>query len=183
MIRLVVIATLALGLFAAPQSGFAQDGAKPVLTIDWLAFLRETQYGRRLAAEFQAEKDALQAEWDRIELELSQEEEELVRQRQIVSAEEFRALSKAFDQKVVAVRREQRERRAELPEKEMAYSRALLQAAGPILFELVQQNGASVLIDKRNVLVNLSSVDVTRQAIQEMDRRIGDGTTQSPTAE
>jgi Skp family chaperone for outer membrane proteins len=183
MIRLVVIATLALGLFAAPQSGFAQDGAKPVLTIDWLAFLRETQYGRRLAAEFQAEKDALQAEWDRIELELLQEEEELVRQRQIVSAEEFRTLSKAFDQKVVAVRREQRERRAELPEKEMAYSRALLQAAGPILFELVQQNGASVLIDKRNVLVNLSSVDVTRQAIQEMDRRIGDGTTQSPTAE
>jgi Skp family chaperone for outer membrane proteins len=183
MIRLVVIATLALGLFAAPQSGFAQDGAKPVLTIDWLAFLRETQYGRRLAAEFQAEKDALQAEWDRIELELLQEEEELVRQRQIVSAEEFRNLSKAFDQKVVAVRREQRERRAELPEKEMAYSRALLQAAGPILFELVQQNGASVLIDKRNVLVNLSSVDVTRQAIQEMDRRIGDGTTQSPTAE
>jgi len=68
-------------------------------------------------------------------------------------------------------------------QKEMAYSRALLQAAGPILFELVQQNGASVLIDKRNVLVDLSSVDVTRQAIQEMDRRIGDGTTQTPTAE
>ncbi len=183
MIRFVIIAALALGLFAAPPRGMAQDGAKPVLTIDWLTFLRETQYGRRLAAEFQAEKDALQAEWDRIELELSQEEEELVRQRQIVSAEEFRALSKAFDQKVIAVRREQRERRAELPEKEMAYSRALLQAAGPILFDLVQQNGASVLIDKRNVLVDLSSVDVTRQAIEEMDRRIGDGRTQTPTTE
>jgi len=115
MIRSLVIVSLACCLGLTPMQVPAQDGVKPVLTIDWLTFLRETQYGRRLAAEFQAEKDALQAEWDRIELELSQEEEELVRQRQIVSAEKFRALSKAFDQKVVAVRREQRERRAELP--------------------------------------------------------------------
>lgn len=181
MIRRLVIYALMCCLFLPPMQGAAQDATKPVLTIDWVTFLRETQYGRRLAAEFQAEKDALQAEWDRIELELSQEEEELVRQRDLVTPEQFRALSKAFDQKVVAVRREQRERRAELPEKEMAYSRALLQAAGPILFELVQQNGASVLIDKRNVLVDLSSVDITRQAIQEMDQRIGDGTSTTTT--
>ena len=163
--------------FAAPVHG--QEAAAPssVLTVDLEKIARESDYGQRVNGLYQAEILTLQSQAKQVEGELIAEEQELVAQRDIVSPEEFKELSQAFDRKVVAIREDQNSKQSELQAKQRDDQRNLLRLIAPILYEIVSARGASVLIDRRNIVLDLSSVDITDEAIAKMNETLGDGST------
>lgn len=163
--------------FAAPVHG--QEGAAPssVLTVDLEKIARESDYGQRVNGLYQAEILTLQSQAKQVEAELIAEEQDLVAQRDIVSPEEFKELSQAFDRKVVAIREDQNSKQSELQAKQRDDQRNLLRLIAPILYEIVSARGASVLIDRRNIVLDLSSVDITDEAIAKMNETLGDGST------
>ena len=163
--------------FAAPVHG--QEAAAPssVLTVDLEKIARESDYGQRVNGLYQAEILTLQSQAKQVEAELIAEEQDLVAQRDIVSPEEFKELSKAFDRKVVAIREDQNSKQSELQAKQREDQRNLLRLIAPILYEIVSARGASVLIDRRNIVLDLSSVDITDEAIAKMNETLGDGST------
>ncbi len=163
--------------FAAPVHG--QEAAAPssVLTVDLEKIARESDYGQRVNGLYQAEILTLQSQAKQVEAELIAEEQDLVAQRDIVSPEEFKELSQAFDRKVVAIREDQNSKQSELQAKRREDQRNLLRLIAPILYEIVSARGASVLIDRRNIVLDLSSVDITDEAIAKMNETLGDGST------
>lgn len=163
--------------FAAPVHG--QEAAAPssVLTVDLEKIARESDYGQRVNGLYQAEILTLQSQAKQVEAELIAEEQDLVAQRDIVSPEEFKELSQAFDRKVVAIREDQNSKQSELQAKQRDDQRNLLRLIAPILYEIVSARGASVLIDRRNIVLDLSSVDITDEAIAKMNETLGDGST------
>lgn len=163
--------------FAAPVHG--QEAAAPssVLTVDLEKIARESDYGQRVNGLYQAEILTLQSEAKQVEAGLIAEEQELVAQRDIVSPEQFKELSQAFDRKVVAIREDQNSKQSELQAKQRDDQRNLLRLIAPILYEIVSARGASVLIDRRNIVLDLSSVDITDEAIAKMNETLGDGST------
>ena len=163
--------------FAAPVHG--QEAAAPssVLTVDLEKIARESDYGQRVNGLYQAEILTLQSEAKQVEAELIAEEQDLVAQRDIVSPEQFKELSQAFDRKVVAIREDQNSKQSELQAKQRDDQRNLLRLIAPILYEIVSARGASVLIDRRNIVLDLSSVDITDEAIAKMNETLGDGST------
>ena len=163
--------------FAAPVHG--QEGAAPasVLTVDLEKIARESDYGQRVNGLYQAEILTLQSQAKQVEAELIAEEQDLVARRDIVSPEEFKELSQAFDRKVVAIREDQNSKQSELQAKQRDDQRNLLRLIAPILYEIVSARGASVLIDRRNIVLDLSSVDITDEAIAKMNETLGDGST------
>ena len=165
--------------FAAPVHG--QEAAAPssVLTVDLEKIARESDYGQRVNGLYQAEILTLQSQAKQVEAELIAEEQDLVAQRDIVSPEEFKELSQAFDRKVVAIREDQNSKQSELQAKQRDDQRNLLRLIAPILYEIVSARGASVLIDRRNIVLDLSSVDITDEAIAKMNETLGDGSTRT----
>ena len=163
--------------FAAPVHG--QEAAAPssVLTVDLEKIARESDYGQRVNGLYQAEILTLKSQAKQVEAELIAEEQELVAQRDIVSPEQFKELSQAFDRKVVAIREDQNSKQSELQAKQRDDQRNLLRLIAPILYEIVSARGASVLIDRRNIVLDLSSVDITDEAIAKMNETLGDGST------
>jgi len=163
--------------FAAPVHG--QEAAAPssVLTVDLEKIARESDYGQRVNGLYQAEILTLQSQAKQVEAELIAEEQDLVAQRDIVSPEEFKELSQAFDRKVVAIREDQNSKQSELQAKQRDDQRNLLRLIAPILYEIVSARGASVLIDRRNIVLDLSSVDITDEAIAKVNETLGDGST------
>lgn len=163
--------------FAAPVHG--QEAAAPssVLTVDLEKIARESDYGQRVNGLYQAEILTLQSQAKQVEAGLIAEEQELVAQRDIVSPEQFKELSQAFDRKVVAIREDQNSKQSELQAKQRDDQRNLLRLIAPILYEIVSARGASVLIDRRNIVLDLSSVDITDEAIAKMNETLGDGST------
>jgi Skp family chaperone for outer membrane proteins len=161
---------LALALLISAGAGaFAQESSGAVLTVDLERVLRETAIGKAAQLRLENETKALQAENRRIDAELEAEEKALTARRGSIPAADFRALAEAFDAKVEKLRTEQDAKGRALTEQREVERQKILQAAVPVLAELLAQKGGDVIIEKSAVILSFDRNDVTTAAIQAID--------------
>jgi Skp family chaperone for outer membrane proteins len=177
---------LALSLCGAGAAG-AQDVItvpSPILTIDQERLFAETQLGRQSSNEIAAAAEALAAENRRIEEELRAEEIALTERRGMMSAEEFSALADEFDQKVQAFRASQDAKARALAEREAEARQLFFGEVGEILSEIVREEGAVVILDRRAVFLSADRIDITDEAIARINAaaEAGDGDAPAPGA-
>lgn len=179
-------ALLALGLLAGPvaMAQQVQPGAgeaslpqAPILTLDRERLLSETRFGRAVEAQFQQDSETLIAENLRLEQALEAEERALTDQRPTLPAEEFRKLAEEFDTKTEAIRAAQDAKSRAITSRRDAERQRFLQAAIPVLAELMRDTGAVAIFDKEMVILSLRGVDITDEAIARIDAVLGDGAT------
>lgn len=170
-------------LAMAPLGAVAQEGSpapagevqSPILTIDVERLLAETRFGRRLAEDLQARADALDAENERLRLELVEEERSLTERRPSMEGEAFRVEADAFDSRVQRIRAEQDAKQEALAASVEEDRRTFLNAATPVLGRLMIESGAAVILNRRDVFLSASLVDITDEAIAAIDAELGDG--------
>jgi Skp family chaperone for outer membrane proteins len=181
---LVLLAMVLAGPLVMPRPLVAQDGLpalelgsiqSPVLIIDVERVFAATLYGQRVNAELAAQAEALAAENRRIEADLTAEEQDLTRRRATLAPEVFRAEAQAFDEKVQGIRDAQDAKERALNEALAQAQDAFLQAATPVLGQLMQQSGAVVILDRRTVFLATGAIDITDEAIAAIDAGLGDG--------
>jgi len=170
------------GFFAAcfwhtPVSAQTTDVLQfPILTIEAERLFIESEFGQRVAEEREAESAVLSAENRRIEAELTAEEQDLTERRGTMEPEAFRALADAFDEKVQQIRQIQDAKARALNQNGEADRVAFLQAAAPVLEQLMQETGAAVIIERGSVFLSRNATDITNTAIERINAAIGDGT-------
>ncbi|WP_297773437.1 OmpH family outer membrane protein [uncultured Roseovarius sp.] len=177
-----LVAVLALapgGLLRAQQMGVIQSD---VLVIDPERMLIESDYGKRLQAELQAERERLIAHNERVAAELEAEEQALTGLRATTPASEFRALADSFDQKVEELRLESERKSRELERRRDMVPAQFMRVVQPVLNELLREANAMVMIDARAVMLHTGAADVTDLAIARVNERIGSGPKVPPKA-
>lgn len=146
-----------------------------VLILDFDKFYLSSAFSSRIDAEIQAEIQIIRTENDKIVEELEAEERRLTDLRATLSADEFQEMAEAFDEKVQALREEPIEKERELLERRANARQYFLQAAQPILQQIMSETGASVIIDRRNVIMHASTRDITSLAIARTDAVLDQG--------
>ncbi|KGM88700.1 periplasmic chaperone for outer membrane protein Skp [Roseovarius mucosus DSM 17069] len=157
---------------SAQQMGVIQSD---VLVIDPERMLLESDYGKRLQAEIQAERDRLIAYNEKVAQELEAEEQRLTALRSTTPANEFRELADAFDQRVEELRLESERLSRELERRRELIPIQFMRVVQPVLTELLNEANAMVMIDGRTVMLHTSASDVTELAVQRINARIGVG--------
>lgn len=170
--------------FALPAALGAQTAERaplrtPVLVIDYEGLFNRSLFGRRVAAEIQAEGRALVEENDRIEAELTAEELLLTSQRDEMAPDAFRALADAFDDKVQRMRAEQDAKARAVGQGREAELRLFRELVTPIIASVMQETGALVVLDRTQAIVWAEALDVTGLVLEKADAAIG----ASPAAE
>ena len=160
--------TVALAL-CSPATAQEAAVSSPILIIDQNRLFVESAFGKASIARERAFLDALKTENKRIEAELVAEEQALTELRSGLSATDFSARAEAFDKKVEQIRTEQDSKVAGLTEQRDADRKAFVQAVGPIVAELLAEQGAAAILDKSTVILSLSAIDVTDEAIAKVD--------------
>ncbi|NHB77356.1 OmpH family outer membrane protein [Rhodobacter calidifons] len=141
----------------------------PILTLDQDRLFLESDFGKAVIARERADTSALEQENRRIEAELIAEEQALTEARATLSAEEFSARAAAFDAKVERIRDEQDAKARRLTERRDQDRKAFLEVAVPVLGALLGDSGATVILEKSQVILSLSAVDVTDEAIRRVN--------------
>jgi Skp family chaperone for outer membrane proteins len=159
---------LSLALFGAGPL-VAQDAGLVILTLDQERLFLESDFGRAAAGREEIALRALEVENKRIEAELVAEEQSLTELRKTLSAEEFARRATEFDQKVERIRTEQDQKARDLTRNRDAERQEFLRLAVPVLGELMGDKGAVAIIDKAALILSLSSVDVTDEAIARVN--------------
>ncbi len=176
---LLRVAGLILGLASAGLSGpvVGQEAAPPmaVLTLDQNRFFAESAFGRAVLAREAADTSALAAENLQIEQTLEAEERDLTTRRANLPAAEFTLLATEFDTRVEEIRTAQDAKSRAIGQRREDDRQRFLQAAVPVLGELLTEAGAAIIVDKATVILALSSLDVTDEAIAKVDAALGDG--------
>jgi Skp family chaperone for outer membrane proteins len=168
---------LLLAVQSPAQDLAPEDPVAQILVVDRARMFAESAFGKASLERERIAATALEDENAGIQAELVAEEQDLTLLRQTLSAAEFSARATAFDAKVEQIRAEQDAKARDLTrireEDGMAFQRAAL----PILGELMTAMGAQVLLDRSAVILSLSSVDVTDEAIARVDAALGAGAT------
>lgn len=167
---------LALCLLVAPAAILAQDivPRAPVLTIESDRVFAGSQFGRKIAEQIATQRSALAAENRKILAELTAEEIALTNQRELLTPEDFLVLTDAFDEKVTRLRREQDAKQRALEQSSDTAREQFFQAARPILEQIMRDSGAAVMIERRNVVLDVSGINITEIAIAKIDATLLD---------
>lgn len=153
------------------------DLVSQILIVDRARMFTESAFGQASIERERIAATALETENAGIQAELVAEEQDLTVLRQTLSAAEFSARATAFDEKVERIRAEQDAKARDLARIRDDDGKAFQRAALPILGELTASLGAQVLLDKSAVILSLSLVDVTDEAIARVDAALGAGAT------
>ena len=172
------MALLAMGHVNAQQIEFA---AGRTLVVDTLQLFNKSQFGIRAAQQLEIQGAQLAEENKGKEIALSEEEKQLTALRATMTAEKFRILADEFDQKVQTTRAEQLAKTQALSTQIETQRNTFLNAAAPILQALMLDVGATVLLERRNVVLSTNTADITAIAIAQIDGVLGDGS-QSATS-
>lgn len=141
-----------------------------VLVLDQASLFTASKLGQDILVLEQSEQIQILEESQLITLELQAEETALTEQRAIMPNDDFRVLADAFNEKVETIRASQIAiDDAHLKDIE-ARRRAFFQYIVPFLAELLKTHGASVIIDRRSVLLFDKSLDITAETIALLDK-------------
>lgn len=155
--------------------GQSEQVIAPLLTVDIEQLFSRSEFGQRIAQEYNDERETLATENRRIADALREEELALTAQRSTMAPSIFRSEAEAFDVKAQAIRRAQDAKAAALDVMLSDGREQFLNVTRPVLGQLMVDYGAVAILDRRSVLLSLSSVDITDDAVARIDATIGDG--------
>ncbi|MEO0999255.1 MAG: OmpH family outer membrane protein [Pseudomonadota bacterium] len=167
--RAVVLAALA-ALLALPVAAQQRTSPLSILLIDRDAVLSGSIPGRRLLEAEEAAKDALLEESQALSEALEAEERALSAQRAEMAPEDFAPLAAAFDEKVIAARRAQDEKAAQLARQIEANRRVFFEEVNRATAAVMQSYGASAVLDLRTVVVAAGGLNITGDVIGRLNR-------------
>ncbi len=176
------LALLCAGALAAPAqeppAEPAGQGGAPaeapvlhvaVLTLNQERLFRESLWGKAALQRAEAEAQALAAENRRIEDALEAEERSLTDRRATMEPAAFAAVAAEFDTRVEAIRAAQDGKSRTLTRQLDEDRQAFFTAATPILGQILRDTGAVAILADTSVVLSLSAIDVTDDAIARMD--------------
>ncbi len=163
----------------AQENNVGETNVSSVLTIDISRIARETKYGRRVFKDFENARSELIKNNTIIQNNLEAEEQSLVELRKTLPADEFRKLAVEFDERANSIRKERAELENTLFEMRDENINELLKLSVPILQEIMLSNNATIIVDRRNVVLSNPMIDITEKAIGLINNYLGDGTKNS----
>ena len=170
----VWLGAFAVFLLLSVQGAAAQELATPLLTLDQDRLFLESDFGKAVVERERVASQALEQENRQIEAALVAEEQALTEARATLSAEEFATRAEAFDAKVVQIRTEQDAKARRLVEGREADRTAFLKVAVPVLGEILGDKGATAIMDKAQLILSLSAIDITDEAISRVNAALAE---------
>ena len=159
----------------AQETKVGEARASSVLTIDISRIARETQYGQRVFKDFEKAQSELVENNTTIQNNLEAEEQSLVELRKTLAPDEFRKLAVEFDERANSIRKERAELENTLFEKRDENISELLKLSVPFLQEIMLNYKATVIVDRRNIVLSNPMIDITEKAIELINDNLGDG--------
>lgn len=150
----------------------AQDNAPVILIVNQAALLSQSQAGQNIAEQMAALQETVNGELQAEAEAITKEAEDLQAQRDLVSEEVFLERARAL---AVRERSFPAFREVKLRELQLTQQRALAEigrALQPILQEVVEQRGATLLLDRSAVMYNSADTDITADVMARLNEKL-----------
>lgn len=155
---------------AEPQQG--GPAVSQYLVVDLNRILREAAAVQALQQQVGAAREAFQAEIRQREESLRQRDQELARERPQLTPEEYETRRSQLAQELTQLQSDVQERRRQLDQAMNEGMRQVQAVLLPILQQLTEERGASILISKTSIVLVRPELEITDQALSRLDETL-----------
>jgi Skp family chaperone for outer membrane proteins len=185
-----LMAALALGFAALPA--VAQQPAKPkaapkteaaqaesgeqlklvIAVIDMDAIRRDASAAKAVREQVTERRKAFEAEVQKDEETLRAANEELGRQRTVLSPEAFNEERRKFEQRLIEVQRSVQQRKVEIDRAQNEAMNQISRALGEVISEMATEYGLTLVLRKDQVVLVAKPLEITHIALERLDKKL-----------
>jgi Skp family chaperone for outer membrane proteins len=155
-----------------PRSALAELPASVVAVVDVQFILQEAAASRSIQKQLEAQRETYQNEISKQEDRLRAVEQELNRQRSVLSPDDFAQKRREFEQQVADVQRTVQARKRVL---DQAFNESMTKVRDTVLqivTEVAGEQKATLVLAKQQVVLAEKSLDLTSAVLERVNRKL-----------
>ena len=168
-VSLLLVSAAVLG--AKPNPALAQEGTV-IAILDMERILSESQAAKDLREEIDKQRQVHQTRLSEQENALRAADQELARQRAVLSAEAFAAKRKELQDQAMGLQQEFLARQKEMEE---LFGKGIVQvrnALAEVAKEIADERGINLILLKATIILASRELDITEEALRRLDERL-----------
>jgi len=164
-VKLFVITFLILGYTNSKTSAETN-----VVYLDLKIIMNESVAGKKAQDYLAKQHENNLADFKKTAEKLKKEEMDLIAKKQVMEKEKYKEEIEKLRSKAASFAKERREKTEKLAKTRMKARNDLLSAIKPLLEKYSNENGVDLVIDKKNVIIGKSNIDITSIIIKELNQ-------------
>ena len=167
------IRSLLLLIFFIFFSKISLSHEKSIVYIDLNKIMRNSIAGKSITLQLESKHKKNISKFKIIEEQLKKEESEIISQKNLLTKEEFEKKIIDLRDKANKFRKERNSNIDNLNNQRLEATSKMITLVTPLLSEFSDKNSISLIIDKKNIIIGKSLLDITDDILKIIDEKIG----------
>ena len=167
------IRSLLLLIFFIFFSKISLSHEKSIVYIDLTKIMNNSIAGKSITSQLENNHKENISKFKNIEEELKKEEAEIISQKNVITKEEFEKKIINLRDKANKFRKERNDNINNLNNQRLEATSKMITLVRPILSEFSDKNSISLIIDKKNIIIGKTLLDITDDILKIIDEKIG----------
>ena len=167
------IRSLLLLIFFIFFSKISLSHEKTIVYIDLNKIMNNSIAGKSITSQLENNHKKNISKFKNIEEELKKEEAEIISQKNVITKEEFEKKIINLRDKANKFRKERNDNINNLNNQRLEATSKMITLVRPILSEFSDKNSISLIIDKKNIIIGKTLLDITDDVLKIVDEKIG----------
>jgi len=143
-----------------------------IVYLDLNSIMANSIAGKSISSQLEANHKKNISNFEKIEEELKREEAEIISQKNVISKEKFEKKIMDLRDKANKYRKERNDNINNLNNQRLNATEKMISLIRPILSEYSEKNSISLIIQKRNIVIGKTSLDITDDILKIVDEKI-----------
>ena len=170
---MIKVKSLLLLLFFIFFSKISLSEENKIVYVDINKIMNNSVAGKFISSELEKNHKKNIAKFKKIEEELKKEEVQILSQKNVISKEEFEKKIISLRDKANNFRKERNNNINNLNNQRLEATAKMITLVRPILSEFSDKNSISLIIDKKNIIIGKTLLDITDDILKIVDKKIG----------
>ena len=156
-------------MFGLVTSAYSQD---QIVYLDLDKVVNNTKSGKLILSQLEKSKKAVLIKFEKKEAELKKIEDEIKKQKNIISEDELKKKLFEFRKEVSSFRQERQKVVNDFNQKKKQEFEKFFKKITPIIENYVAEKNIDILLDKKNIFVASKKKNITQEIIKIIDSKI-----------
>jgi len=140
--------------------------------VDMKKILNESKAGKKAQTFLKKKFESENKKFEKEGAALKKQETDLIAKRKLVSQEEYKKELNSLREKSASYQKRKRQASNEWVKKKNEARAKIIEALNPILQQYMNDNNIQTLIDKKNILLANSKLDLTEKILKILDKQV-----------
>ena len=145
---------------------------EPIVYLDINKILTNSIAGKNASKELEEKFKKKTSEFDKIAGKLKEDEAKIISQKNILSEEEYVKKINLLRNKVKEYRQNRKKTFDEITNERLSLSRIFIDLINPIIADFSEKNSISLVIQKKNILIGKTELDITDEILSIVNKDI-----------